>query len=65
MASMNRRSRDPLFGKIVLVTGGEWKGFRGRVVAADDKAYIVEITSKCRRVPIDRHLVTEDIAQNK
>ena len=31
IASMNRRSRDPLIGKTVLIKGGEWKGYKGRV----------------------------------
>lgn len=40
----------------MVIPGGEWKGFRGRVIQADDKQLIVEITSKCRKVPIDRSL---------
>lgn len=61
IASMNRLSKDEYLDKIVLVTGGEWKGYRGRVVQTDNKSVIVELTSKCRKIPIDRNLVTLDL----
>ena len=57
VASQNRRGKDKLEGKIVVITGGVWKGHRGRVKKADDKQVIVEITSKYRQEPIDRNLV--------
>lgn len=57
MAAVNRRGRDPLFGKDVEITKGEWKGYKGRVKRADDRQVIVEITSKCRQIAIDKDLV--------
>jgi transcription elongation factor len=51
--------RDELIDKIVLINGGEWKGYKGRVVTSDDRSYIIEITSKCRKVPIDKKLVSK------
>jgi hypothetical protein len=36
MASDNRRFKDEIIGKEVVIVGGEWKGYRGRVVKADD-----------------------------
>jgi len=40
-----------------MISGGEWKGYRGRVVGGDDKTLTIEITSKYRRIPIDRNLI--------
>jgi transcription elongation factor len=37
VASMNRRIKDSIVGKEVLIIKGEWKGYRGRVCRADDK----------------------------
>ncbi len=37
MAAVNRRGRDPLNGKDVEITKGEWKGYKGRVRRADDR----------------------------
>src|SRR5438128_364099 len=59
IGGMNRRVKDDIIGKVVNIIGGEWKGYRGRVTQADDKQVIVEITSKCRKVPIDRKLIKE------
>ena len=56
---MNRRFKDPLIGKDVEITKGEWKGYKGRVKRADDRQVIVEITSKCRQIAIDKTSVIE------
>jgi transcription elongation factor len=62
VASMNRRMRDPLKGKTVLIIGGEWKGYRGLVTQADDKQVIIEISSKgAMKIPIDRSLIDENV----
>lgn len=37
VASLNKVRRDPLQGKEVLITGGQWKGHRGKVASLDDK----------------------------
>ena len=58
-ANMNRRIRDQITGKEVLIIGGEWKGYRGRVCRCDDKQAIVELASKCKQIPIDRTLIEE------
>lgn len=34
---MNRRIKDSIIGKEIMIIGGEWKGYRGRVTQADDK----------------------------
>ena len=47
------------------ITGGEWKGYRGRVVQADDKSVMVELSSKCRKIPISRDMISLDININK
>lgn len=31
IVSMNKRARDPLLGKEVIITGGPYKGHRGKV----------------------------------
>lgn len=54
---MNRHMRDKFVGKEVLIIKGEWKGFRGRVKRADDKQAIVEISSKCKQIPIDKEWI--------
>lgn len=59
VASMNKRGRDPLLGKEVLITGGPWKGQRGRVTQLDDRQAIVEVSSVCRKLPIDRENVKD------
>jgi transcription elongation factor len=64
IGSLNRRVKDDIIGKIVAVIKGEWKGYRGRVTQADDKQVIVEITSKCRKIPIDRTFVTDSTGLN-
>ena len=63
---MNRRIKDPICGKEVLIIGGEWKGYRGRVCRCDDRQAIVELSSKCRQIPIERTLIEEikDVKQN-
>lgn len=57
--------RDELIDKIVLINGGEWKGYKGRVVTSDDRSYIIEITSKCRKVPIDKKLVSKYVGEEQ
>jgi transcription elongation factor len=37
-----------------MITGGEWKGYKGRVVGAHEKTVTVEVSSKYRHIPIDR-----------
>jgi transcription elongation factor len=37
MATMNKRTFDPLKNKEVLVIGGQYKGLRGRVCQLDDR----------------------------
>ena len=60
IASMNKIQRNPLKGKIVMISGGEWKGYRGRVINADDNQVIVEIASTCQHKAIDKELVFEE-----
>ena len=59
LASMNKRIRDPLLGKEVLITGGPYKGYRGKVCRVDDKQAIVEFSSICKKIPIERSLVKD------
>jgi transcription elongation factor len=51
---MNKRTFDPLKGKEVLITGGQYKGFRGKVCSIDDRQAMVEMSSICKKIPIDR-----------
>jgi len=51
---MNRMRRDPLQGKEVLITAGQWKGHRGKVSKIDDRQAMVEISSVCKKIAIDR-----------
>ena len=51
IASQNRLYKDPLVGKIVVVVAGEYKGHRGRVCYADDKQAMVELNTKCKKLP--------------
>lgn len=59
IASMNKRVRDPLLGKEVLITGGPYKGHRGKVTNADDKQVTVELSAICKKLPFDRALVQD------
>ncbi len=36
---------------------GEWKGYKGRVKNAYDRQVIIELSSKCKQIPIERSLV--------
>ena len=56
---MNKKGRDPLLGKDVLITGGYYKGYRGKVTRVDDKQAIVELASICKKIPIERNLVQD------
>ena len=56
---MNRLTRDPLQGKEVMITGGQYKGYRGKVCKIDDRQAIVELSSVCKKIPIDRDLIKD------
>ena len=62
MATMNKRTFDPLKNKEVLVIGGQYKGLRGRVCQLDDRQAIVELSTICKKIPISRELL-KDLAQ--
>jgi len=51
--------QDQLVNKQVVIISGEFKGHRGRVVYADDKKARVELSTKCKIVPIDKVFVRE------
>ncbi len=57
IASQNRMVKDPLCGKMVVIIGGQFKGHRGRVCYADDKKATVELSTQCKRIPIDKCFV--------
>ena len=57
IGSQNRFVRDKLVGKMVVIVGGPFKGHRGRVTYADDKQATVEMSSQCKKIPIDKALV--------
>ena len=57
VGGMNKIIRDELVHKEIVITKGEWKGFRGRVVSVEDKQAIVELPSKCKKVPIPRDYI--------
>ncbi len=57
IASLNKVRRDPLQGKEVIITAGQWKGHRGKVSSLDDRQAIVEISSICRKIAIDRAII--------
>ena len=59
IASQNRMIKDPLVGKMVNVISGKYKGHRGVVTYADDRQAMVELTSQCKKVPIDKINVKE------
>ena len=59
VATMNKRIRDPLQGKDVLITGGQWKGYRGKVTQLDDRQAMVELSSVCKKLPIERSLIQD------
>jgi len=54
VANMNKRTFEPLKGKEVLIIGGQYKGFRGKVCTIDDRQAMVEMSSICKKIPIDR-----------
>jgi transcription elongation factor len=62
VANMNKRTFDPLRGKEVLITGGQYKGFRGKVCSIDDRQAMVELSSVCKKLPIDRANI-KDLAE--
>jgi len=57
IASQNRLVKDALVGKLVVIIGGTFKGHRGRVCHADDKNATVELSTRCKKVPIEKCLV--------
>ena len=57
IGSQNRFVRDKLVGKMVVIVSGQFKGHRGRVTYADDKQATVEMSSQCKKIPIDKALV--------
>ena len=59
VASQNRLVKDPLVGKMVVIVGGKFKGHRGRVTYADDKQAMVELSSQCKKIPIDKIQIKE------
>lgn len=66
VASLNRRVRDKLIGKIVPIIGGQYKGYKGRVTQADDKQVILEMsTLNCKKVAIDRSLIDDKVEDKK
>ena len=66
IASQNRMTKDPKVGKQVVIIGGHYKGHRGRVTHADDSQCIVELSSQCRKIPIQYHWVSPiDTTDNK
>ena len=46
-------------GKTVVIVGGKFKGHRGRVSYADDRSATVELSTQCKKIPIDKTLVKE------
>ena len=59
VVNQNRMVKDQLVGKIVVIIHGKFKGHRGRVTYADDKQATVELSTQCRKIPIDKHNVRE------
>lgn len=57
IASQNKIVRDPLVGKVVIINGGIYKGHRGRVCYGNDKTVTVELSTVCKKIPIDKALV--------
>lgn len=57
VASQNRLVRDPLVGKLVVIISGKYKGHRGRVDHADDKQAKVELSTQCKKIPIDKNFI--------
>lgn len=57
IASQNKIVRDPLVGKVVIIKGGIYKGHRGRVCYGNDKTVTVELSTVCKKIPIDKALV--------
>jgi transcription elongation factor len=59
IVSTNKRARDPLLGKEVLITGGPYKGHRGKVASLDDRQAIVELSAICKKLPFDKELIKD------
>ena len=43
--------------KLVVIIGGIYKGHRGRVCLADDNTATVELSTRCKKIPIEKNLV--------
>ena len=54
VGNQNRMIRDKMVGKIVVIIHGKFKGHRGRVTYADDKSATVELSTQCKKIPIDK-----------
>ena len=70
ISNQNKMGRHPMVGKTIIVIRGKFKGHRGRVTYANDKPAIVELSSQCKKVPIDIDLIKlldnpEDAAANE
>ena len=44
---------------MVVIIHGKYKGHRGRVTYADDKSATVELSTICRKIPVDKSHVRE------
>ena len=42
-----------------MITGGQYKGYRGKVCTIDDRQAMVELSSVCKKIPIPRELVRD------
>ena len=62
---MNKRTFDPLKGKEVLITGGQYKGYRGKVCQIDDRQAMVEVSSLCKKIPVPRELLMDQAEVKK
>lgn len=53
----NVSGRDELRGKEVIIIKGDWKGHRGIAISSDETKVMIELMTKCRKLPIDRQHV--------
>lgn len=54
-----RGAADPLDSKYVVIKSGSYKGYKGRVMSANDSRVRIELDSMMKVVTIDRHRVAE------
>jgi len=57
VVNQNRMIRNPMVGKVVVIIHGKFKGHRGRVTYCDDKNATVELSTQCKKIPIDKTFV--------